>query len=58
VRLFRLAEKNLIPFAPVRHGFDVAALLYLLHEKAEAIAGSDFTLNPWSPDNAPQLKML
>ncbi len=55
VRLFRLAEKNLTPFAPRRHGFEVADLLTLLEEQIAAITASDFTLNPWSPERAPQL---
>ena len=56
-RLFRLAEKNLAPFAPTRHGFDVAGLLRLVDEKAAAIVHSDFTQNPWSPQNAPTLSL-
>jgi len=56
-RLFRLAKKNLAPFAPTRHGFDVAGLLRLVDEKAAAIVHSDFTQNPWSPQNAPTLTL-
>src|SRR4051812_7918767 len=41
VRLFRLAEKNLTPYAPRRHGFDVAGLLALIQHTAEAIVRSD-----------------
>jgi len=55
VRLFRLAEKNLTPFGPVRHHFDVAALLRLIHTTAEAVVVSNFTRNPWSPETAPLL---
>ena len=58
VRLFRLAEKNLTPFGPTRHGLDVAGLLQLLHRNAEAIADSGSTQNPWSPDTAPRLHLL
>ena len=57
VRLFRLAEKNLTPFAPRRHDFDVAGLLRLIRETAEAIVASEFTRNPWSPANAPKLSL-
>ncbi|MGI9088433.1 MAG: DUF309 domain-containing protein [Chthoniobacterales bacterium] len=57
VRLFRLAEKNLTPFAPARHDFDVAGLLQLLRENAEAIERSEFTKNPWSPTRAPKLSL-
>jgi predicted metal-dependent hydrolase len=57
VRLFRLAEKNLGPFAPHRHNFDIAGLLRLIEENVEAIVRSEFTRNPWSPENAPQLSL-
>ena len=58
VRLFRLAEKNLRPFAPTRHGLSVAGLLQLLQQNAEAIEGSALTRNPWSPETAPQLSLV
>ncbi len=57
VRLFRLAEKNLRPFAPQRHAFDVAGLLQLVQEQVDAIVQSEFTRNPWSPDHAPRLSL-
>jgi len=57
VRLFRLAEKNLTPFAPVRHSFHVSALLALIKRTATAVETSDFTRNPWSPQHAPQLSL-
>jgi len=57
VRLFRLAERNLLPFAPRHHGLDVAALCQLLRECADAIVASDYKTNPWSPDTAPKLTL-
>ncbi len=57
MRLFRLAEKNLTPFTPTRHGFDVAGLVRLLQENMSAIVGSELTRNPWSPETAPQLSL-
>ncbi len=57
VRLFHLAEKNLAPFAPRRHEFDVAGLLALLHATAQAIIDSEFTRNPWSPETAPRQEL-
>ena len=57
VRLFRLAERNLAPFGPKRHGLDVTGLLQLLHRHAEAIVESALTQNPWSPQNAPRLSL-
>ncbi len=55
VRLFRLAEKNLMPFAPLRHGFDLAGFLKMLRAQQEEIVASDYRTNPWSPERAPQL---
>ena len=57
VRLFRLAEKNLSSFAPSYHGLDVAALCQLLNQYADQIVASDYTLNPWSPETAPKLRL-
>jgi hypothetical protein len=57
VRLFRLAEKNLTPFAPLHYGFDVAGLLKLIQKTSESIVQSDFKVNPWSPGNAPELEI-
>jgi hypothetical protein len=58
VRLFRLAEKNLTPFAPVRHRLQVAELLALLHTQVGAITRGDYRVNPWSPEAAPRLELL
>ncbi|HMJ07270.1 MAG TPA: hypothetical protein VK474_13505, partial [Chthoniobacterales bacterium] len=58
VRLFRLAQQNLTPFAPTRHRFDVASLLQLLQQNADAITDSALTRNPWSPATAPRLTLL
>jgi hypothetical protein len=57
VRLFRLAEKNLAPFAPIRHRFDVEDFLRLLQQQTEAILASDHRENPWTPQSAPQLRL-
>ncbi len=57
VRLFRLAEKNLTPFVPTRHAFDVAGLISLISRIAQSIVSSDFKRNPWSPENAPRLAL-
>ena len=58
VRLFRLAERNLKQFAPVRHGLDVAALRSNLCAHAEIIVASRYEVNPWSPEVAPKLELL
>jgi predicted metal-dependent hydrolase len=55
VRLFRLAERNLLIFAPKHHGLDVAAVCELLRSYADQIVACDYKTNPWSPDTAPKL---
>ena len=57
VRLFELAEKNLLIFAPRHHGLDVAALCHLLRAYADKIVASEYKANPWSPENAPKLEI-
>ena len=58
VRLFRLAEKNLAPFAPTRHRFEVEDFLALLRRQVESILASDHRENPWSPQSAPQIRLI
>src|SRR5258708_25510954 len=58
VRLCRLAERNLSPFAPRHHGLDVAALCQLLRAYADRIVASDYKTNTWSPESAPKLELL
>ncbi len=58
VRLFRLAEKNLAPYAPVRHRFNVEGFLDLLRHQVEAILASGHRENPWKPESAPQLGLV
>ena len=57
VRLFRLAQRNLASFAPWHHGLDVAALCQLLSRYGDEIIVSDYTINPWSPETAPELQL-
>ena len=57
VRLFRLAEKNLVSFAPWHHGLEVAAFCQVLRRYGDQIVASDYTINPWSPETAPKLKL-
>jgi predicted metal-dependent hydrolase len=57
VRLFQLAETNLIAFAPQHHGLDVSELLEILKNHREKIVQSGYGSNPWSPEDAPQLKL-
>ncbi|MEO5718147.1 MAG: DUF309 domain-containing protein [Chthoniobacterales bacterium] len=57
VRLFRLAEGNLAPFAPLRHRLNVTDLLALLRRQTDAIIAGDYQVNPWSPALAPRLEI-
>jgi hypothetical protein len=58
VRLFRLAAKNLAPFGPMRHRFNVENFLQLLRRQVDAILDSDHRENPWTPETAPRLQLL
>ncbi len=58
VRLFRLAEKNLAPYAPARHRFDVAGFLQLIQQRIDAILSSNHRINPWSPQTAPRIELV
>ena len=58
VRLFQLAEKNLAPFAPTRHHFEVGDFLRLLRHQVDAILASNHRKNPWTPETAPRLQLL
>ena len=57
VRLFQLAEKNLAPAGPQRHDLDVAKFRRMLGRYCEAV-DAEHGKNPWSPDNAPKVKLL
>jgi predicted metal-dependent hydrolase len=57
VRLFRLAERNLEPFTPLRHRFDLDNFLKLLNGQIEAILASDHRRNPWTPETAPLIAL-
>ena len=58
VRLFRLAERELSRFGPQHHGLDLTAFCQLLRSSADQIVASDYKTNPWSPENAPKLKLM
>src|SRR2546421_8490484 len=56
VRLFRLAEKNLAPFGPVRHDLNVAKFREVLARYREGVESSG--KNPWAPETAPKVSLL
>src|SRR4030095_16554241 len=45
VRLFRLAEKNLEPYEPTRHHFDVTGFLLLLRRQVDETVASQHYSN-------------
>jgi predicted metal-dependent hydrolase len=54
-RLFKVAQRSLLPFAPFYLGFDVAAAIDLCRAYVNQIEASEFRRNPWTPANAPRL---
>ena len=54
-RLFKLARHNLETYTPRWLQLDVAAVIRLADTQTAAIIASDFTVNPWAPESAPQL---
>ena len=56
-RLFRLAAKNLAPFAPRHHHLDVAATHTHCERLAHEIEATHHTRNPWAPDTLPQITL-
>jgi Uncharacterized conserved protein len=57
VRLFRLAEKNLRPYAPEHLGLELAEIFSLIERYVNPIEVSKFSQNPWDPQSAPQLRL-
>jgi len=55
MRLFRLAEKNLVAYAPLHLHCNVSGLCDLSKTLSAKIEASGFTMNPWNPDDAPQI---
>ena len=58
VRLFHLGMRNIEPFAPSHLHLDVTAVLELCRHYSDAVAGSDFTINPWNPAHPPHIELL
>jgi hypothetical protein len=56
-RLFALALANLEPY-PVRHaGVNLDVIRAICRDHRQAILDSGETVNPWSPEKAPQLAL-
>jgi predicted metal-dependent hydrolase len=56
-RLFRLAVKNLRPFAPQHEGLNVARLLRLVDECLTELQGRGTPRNPYDAAHPPTLKL-
>jgi hypothetical protein len=57
-RLLRLAVGYLEPFGPRCLRLDVAGVCALCERWATAVESHGFTINPWSPESAPNLQPL
>lgn len=57
VRLFRLAEKNLSAYQPRHLGLNLETVSALMESHASRIEASGYSLNPWNPESAPQLRL-
>lgn len=57
VRLFALAETNLAPYGPLHLGLNVTSTLAMAAGYVSEIRKTEFAINPWHPDTAPQLRL-
>jgi hypothetical protein len=57
VRLFLLALQNLEPYGPAYLRLDVRALCELCRAWSGRIEAGAYEQNPWSPENAPRLRL-
>ena len=56
-RLFLRSTELLEPFSEHHEGISLAVIRRTAHETVTALARTDFTQNPWSPDQAPFLHL-
>ena len=56
-RLFALALRNVEGLPDEFRGLDLVSFRKLLQNVREEIIVADFRINPWSPANAPQLRL-
>ena len=54
-RLFRIGSANLARYGPHHLRLDVEAVCRLCERLASKIVRSDFSVNPWQPDDAPKI---
>jgi len=56
--LFRLAQRNLIPYAPVYASLDITNILGLIERWLEDVQKAEASTIRLTPDNAPRLGLL
>jgi hypothetical protein len=56
-RLFTLARRNLLPYAPHHRDLSVAKICRLCDRLSLALASSKFRENPWSAAHPPQITL-
>ena len=54
-RLFKIGSANLARYRPHHLRLDVDAVCGMCERLTSEIAGSDFSVNPWQPDDAPKI---
>jgi hypothetical protein len=57
-RLFKLSSAQLAPYPPEHLQLDVERLRNLATRLAQSIEDSQFTINPWTPADPPELALL
>lgn len=55
--LFKLARANLLKYPRVHQSLDVAEVLALIEKWLRELEGNEFTVNPLTTENAPQLRL-
>lgn len=56
-QLFRLGIKNISAYAPIHHHLNVTALIALCTDHITSLERSNYTANPWHPENLPILSL-
>jgi predicted metal-dependent hydrolase len=57
VRLFRLAATNLSAYRPRHMSLDVTSVCNLCEQTERKIVASQYAVNPWTPQTAPELRL-
>jgi predicted metal-dependent hydrolase len=57
-RLFRLAQKNLVPYAPKNDDLDVSEVLSRIEKWITDLEKTNYTKNVYDPENPPKLRLI